>query len=95
MLGWDQRDPGRSREHWEEAVVLFRKVGDWCFLAHPLSILGFTVVSNGDLKSAEKYLDEAYEVNQQINNLHVLTGKGILSMLRDSMTRHEHSCRKI
>jgi predicted ATPase len=85
MLGWDQRDPQRGREQWEEAIVLFRQIGDWRFLAQTLGILGFTVLSNGDLKSAEKYLDEAYEVNQQINNIEiefVLTGKGILCMLR-------------
>jgi hypothetical protein len=28
MLGWDQRDPRWGREQWEEAVVLFRQVGD-------------------------------------------------------------------
>ena len=85
MLGRGQRDPQRGREQLEEAIVLFRQIGDWRFLAHTLGILGFTVLSNGDLESAEKYLDEAYEVNQQINNIEiefVLTGKGILCMLR-------------
>jgi predicted ATPase len=84
-LGWDQRDPQRGREQWEEAIVLFRQIGDWRFLAQTLGILGSTVLSNGDLESAEKFLDEAYEVNQQINNIEiesVLTGKGILCMLR-------------
>ena len=85
MLGRDQRDPRRGREQWEEAIVLFRQIGDWRFLAQTLGILGSTVLSNGDLESAEKCLDEAYEVNQQINNIEiefVLTGKGILYMLR-------------
>src|SRR5687767_1110747 len=85
MLGWDQRDPQQGREQWEKAIVLFRQIGDWRFLAQTLGVLGFTVLSNGDLKSAEKYLDEAYEVNQRINNIEiefVLTGKGILYMLR-------------
>lgn len=85
MLGWDQRDPVRGREQWEEAIVLFREIGDWRFLAHTLGILGTTVLSNGDLDAAEKFLDEAYEINQQINNIeieYVLTGKGILCMLR-------------
>ena len=71
MLGWDQRDPRWGREQWEEAVVLFRQVGDWRFLAHTLGILGYTVLSNGDLESAEKYLDEAYEVNRHINNIEI------------------------
>ena len=65
--------------------MLFRQAGDWRFLAQTLGILGFTVLSNGDLESAEEFLDEAYEVNQQSNNSameFVLTGKGILCMLR-------------
>lgn len=65
--------------------MLFRQIGDWRFLAQTLGILGFTVLSNGDLESAQKYLDEAYEVNQQINKMEiefVLTGKGILCLLR-------------
>jgi tetratricopeptide (TPR) repeat protein len=85
MLGWDQRDPQQGREQLEEAIVLFRQVGDWRFLAQTLGILGLTVLSNGDVESAQAFLDEAYEVNQQSNNRameFVLTGKGILCMLR-------------
>jgi predicted ATPase len=84
-LGWDQRDPQLGRRHWEEAIVLLRQVGDWRNLAQTLGILGFTVLSNGDLEAAQKYLDEASSVNQQINNNEmefVLTGKGILALLR-------------
>src|SRR5688500_8902455 len=84
MLGWDQRDPRLGREQWEEASLLLRQAGSWRYLAQTLGILGFTVLSNGDLESAQKYLDEAYEVNQRINNTEmefVLTGKGILCML--------------
>jgi hypothetical protein len=47
--------------------------------------LGLTVLSNGDLESAEEFLDEAYEVNQRTNQSameFVLTGKGLLCMLR-------------
>jgi predicted ATPase/DNA-binding XRE family transcriptional regulator/Tfp pilus assembly protein PilF len=85
MLGWDQRDPQQGREQLEEAIVLFRQAGDWRFLAQTLGVLGLSVLSNGDLESAQKYLDEAYEVNKQSNNRameFVLTGKGILCMLR-------------
>jgi hypothetical protein len=85
MLGWDQRDPRKAREHLEEAVVLFRQAGDWRFLAQSLGILGLAVLSSGDVGSAEEFLDEAYEVNQRTNKSameYVLTGKGILCMLR-------------
>jgi hypothetical protein len=43
------------------------------------------ILSNGDHEPAPKYLDEAYEVNQQINSSEmesVLTGQAILCMLR-------------
>ena len=85
ILGWDQRDPRRAREHLEEAVVIFRRRGDWRFLAQALGILGLAVLSNGDLESAEELLDEAYEANQRTNQSameYVLTGKGIVCMLR-------------
>jgi tetratricopeptide (TPR) repeat protein len=85
VLGWDRRDPQQARQHLEEAVVLFRQGGDWRFLAQALGVLGLTTLSNGDLASAEEFLDEAYEVNQRTNQSameYVLTGKGILCMLR-------------
>src|ERR1044071_3390237 len=84
VLGWDQRDPQRAREHLEKAAVIFRQKGDWRFLAQTLGILGLTVLWSGDLASAEEFLDEAYEVNQRTNRSameYVLTGKGILCML--------------
>ena len=85
VLGWDRRDPQKALQHLEEAVVLFRQGGDWRFLAQALGVLGLTTLSNGDLASAEEFLDEAYEVNQRTNQSameYVLTGKGILCMLR-------------
>jgi len=83
-LGWDQRDPALGRQYWEEGIALLRQTGDWRNLAQTLGILGFTALSNGDLRSAQKALDEAYEINQQINNNEmefVLTGKAILALL--------------
>jgi predicted ATPase len=84
VLGWDRRDPQQARQHLEKAVVVFRQRGDWRFLAQALGVLGLTALSNGDLASAEEFLDEAYEVNQRTNRSameYVLTGKGILCML--------------
>ena len=85
-LGWDQRDPVQARENWEEAIALFRQVGDWRNLVHTLGILGFTVLSNGDLESAQKFLDEASEANQHTNDKwgmeFVLTGKGHMALMR-------------
>ena len=84
-MGWDQRDPQRSRQYWDEAIALFRQAGDWRSLAETLGISGFTDLSNGNLESAQKSLDEAYEINQRINYKEmefVLTGKGMLALLR-------------
>ncbi|RPJ43466.1 MAG: hypothetical protein EHM21_11490, partial [Chloroflexi bacterium] len=84
-LGWDRRDLQLSRQRWEEAIVLLRQAGDWRGLAETLGILGFTVLSDGDLEAAQKFLEEAYAVNQKINYKEmefVLTGKGILALLR-------------
>ena len=86
MLGWDQRDPEQGRAHWEEAIALSRQVGDWLSVVHTLGILGFTVLSSGDVESAEKLLDEAYELNLQLNATYrfefILTGKSQLCLLR-------------
>lgn len=86
MLGWDQRDPRQGRAHWEEAIALLRQTGDRSYLARTLGILGFTVLSNGDVESAERFLQEAYELNQQINDKKglefILTGKSQLCLLR-------------
>jgi predicted ATPase/DNA-binding XRE family transcriptional regulator/Tfp pilus assembly protein PilF len=85
MLGWDRRDPQQAREQLEEAIVLFRRAGDWRFLAQTLGVLGLMVLENGDLEAAEAVLEEAHRVNQQTNQSameFVLTGKGILCMLR-------------
>lgn len=84
-MGWDQRDPQQSRRYWGEAIALFRQAGDWRSLAETLAISGFTDLSNGDLETAQKSLDEAYEINQRINYREmefILTGKGILAALR-------------
>ena len=86
MLGWDQRDPAQGRAYWEEAIVLWRQVGAWYNLAQALCILGFTDLSNGDVESAEKLLDEAYQLNPQPDDRlgleFLLTGKSQLCLLR-------------
>ncbi|MFZ5858402.1 MAG: ATP-binding protein [Chloroflexota bacterium] len=85
-LGWDQRDPKQAQANWEQAITLFREVGDWRNLTHTLGILGFTVLSNGNAESAQKFLDEAMDANQHANDKwsmeFVLTGKGYLALMR-------------
>jgi tetratricopeptide (TPR) repeat protein len=85
-LGWDQRDPVHAHDNWEKAIALFRQVGDWHNLVHTLGILGFTDLSNGDLESAQKLLDEALEANKHTNDKwgmeFVLTGKSQMALMR-------------
>jgi tetratricopeptide (TPR) repeat protein len=85
-LGWDQRDPLQARAHWEEAIALFRQVDDWRNLVDILGILGYTVLLNGDVESAQKFLDEAFELNGQMNDKRgmefILTGKSYIALMR-------------
>lgn len=85
-LAWDGRDPVRGRAYRKDAIALFRRLGDWLNLARTLSFLGFFDLSNGDLEAAQKSLDEAAEINQQINDRQglefILSGKSQLCLLR-------------
>lgn len=84
-LGWDRRDPQQSRDKWEEAIALFRQVGDWRNLAFTLAILGYTVLSNGEMELAQKFLEESLEANQRTNDKRglefVLTGKSYMALM--------------
>lgn len=85
-LAWDQRDPQYSRAAWEEANAIFRQVGDWRNLAFNLAILGFTVLSNGEMEAAQGILDECLEINRRMNYKRemefVLTSKGQIALMR-------------
>jgi len=52
----------------EEAITLLRKAGDLRFLAIHLGTLGKLEVLMGDFESAQKRLDEAMQLNRQLNN---------------------------
>jgi len=67
-LGWDHREYSRARAYWDEAVVLFREVGDFVLLADFLGALAELEILYGDFESARGRLDEAIEVNRQMNN---------------------------
>ena len=85
-LAWDQRDPQYSRAAWEEANAIFRQVGDWRSLAFNLAILGYTVLSNGEMDAAQGILDECLEINRRMNYKRetefVLTAKGQIALMR-------------
>ena len=67
-LGWDHRDYLRARAYWEEAVTLYREVGDLNSLVDLLGALGNLELLHGDIESAQKRLDEAVQLNRQMNN---------------------------
>lgn len=90
-LGWDRRDPRQARNNWEEAIALFRQVGDWRNLAFTLAILGYTVLSNGEIELAQMLLDESLEANRRTNDKRglefVLTGKSHMALMRGEYER--------
>ena len=85
-IGDDHRDSNHAIAHWEEAIALFRKVGDWRRLAVSLSRLADFVVVDGDFGYAQKMLDEAIELNRLLNNKslmgNILFAKGNMALIR-------------
>jgi predicted ATPase/DNA-binding XRE family transcriptional regulator len=85
-LGWDGRDPQRSRTYREAAINLFRQEGDWRNIAFNLGILGYTVLLNGETDAAQTFLDESLEINRRMNYKRelefVLTAKSHLALMR-------------
>ena len=66
-LGWDRRDPQRSYACWDEALALYRKLGNWRQLAFLLGVYGDTLLANGEPEAAQKLLDESAALGRQIN----------------------------
>jgi len=60
-LGWLGRD---WAFYWKETVFLVRKQGDLRLLQDTLGPLGYYEVINGNIESAQKYLDEASRLSQ-------------------------------
>jgi predicted ATPase/transcriptional regulator with XRE-family HTH domain len=85
-LAWDGRNGLQGHAYRQEANALYRQLGDWRNLALNLSLLGHVSISAGNLAAGEKLLDEAEEINQQINNQRDiefwLIGKSLLYLLR-------------
>jgi tetratricopeptide (TPR) repeat protein len=67
LLGWDHRDLQRAFAYWEEAIVLYRQIGGWRYLAHVLSMLGRFLVMDGNSEAAQIHLDEADQLYQKMN----------------------------
>jgi len=86
IMGWDHRDFKRAFAYWEEAIKLYRQVGNLRPLANTLSILGFFLLLDGDIESAQKYLDESNMVYQKLDPKaekgHLLGTYGLIALMR-------------
>lgn len=70
FLGWDRRDVQQAFTYWEQAIQLYREVGDQISLANLLSLLAQFRILNGDIEVGEKYLDESmllWQSNRKAN----------------------------
>jgi len=65
-LGYDH--PDRQLPYWDEAIALFRKVGDQNFAANLLCLIArFRILLTGDIEKAQKDLDEAIQLGMNQN----------------------------
>jgi predicted ATPase/DNA-binding SARP family transcriptional activator len=86
IRGWDHRDFKRVFAYWQQAITLYRQAGDWRHLADNLSELGFFLLLDGKIESAQERLDESSLLYQQLNTKtrkgHLLTAYGQIALLR-------------
>jgi len=70
-LGWGYSDnPAVRFNFWEQAINIYREVGDLISLANVLGLLGQFQVMHGDIATGERNLDEAlaiWETNRKAN----------------------------
>jgi predicted ATPase/DNA-binding SARP family transcriptional activator len=85
-LGSVPRDGQRSFTYWEEALALFREVGDWRELTDLLGLVSFFRVLEGDIEIAQKYLDEETRLQSLIKNTvrgeSAKTAKSVIALMR-------------
>jgi predicted ATPase/DNA-binding SARP family transcriptional activator len=85
-LGWDHRDFKHALPCWEEAIALYRQAGHWGRLVDNLSELGFFLLMNGQIDTAQKYLDESNLLIQRLNikgkQNHLLNAYGQIALMR-------------
>jgi predicted ATPase/DNA-binding XRE family transcriptional regulator len=86
LLGWDHSDPQRARAYWEEAVSLFRQAEDWGALVDGLDTLGWYIMLNGDVETAQKLFDEAFTLNQRFKN-RTRSGSALMAYGRIALMR--------
>ncbi len=84
QLGW--LDQANRMNYWQKALSLARQLGDAHVLASGLSMVGFFLILNGELQSAQEYLAESSALYQQLQLKpvfsHLLSAYGQISLLR-------------
>ena len=87
-LGWLGKD---WAFYWKEAVVLLRKQGDLRLLQDVLGGMGWREVMNGDIESAQKNLDEAFQLSRasklRRSMGHVLRGLSQIEILKGNFEK--------
>ena len=75
-LAWmDRNDYSRARLNWENAINLFRRVGDTGSLLGTLVDFGYDQFSYGDYSGAQKTFDEAILLSQE-SDFHYYRSRG-------------------
>jgi predicted ATPase/DNA-binding SARP family transcriptional activator len=86
FLGWDHSDLKRALAYWEEAIPLYRQMENRRSLANCLGRIGYYLVMDGSIDSAQKYLDESNLLYQQLNisagHDHLITAYGQIALMR-------------
>lgn len=67
-LGWVDDDKVGRKSHFKKAIVILREVGDLQLLGMHLNHLAHHELLSDDLESAQKWLREAVDINQQLNS---------------------------
>ena len=90
-LGWiDSRDFTGRIGYWEKAIPLFRKAGDLRWLAALLGSLGFYLALNGDIEPAQKCLDEATLLLQQLNRQNLVSNNARYGYAQIALMRGDY-----
>ena len=67
LLAGNNRDFTRSFALWEQALALYRQMGHGIAVANVLSDMGFHLLLDNQIDVAEKYLDEAKVLYEQVD----------------------------
>jgi predicted ATPase/DNA-binding SARP family transcriptional activator len=61
-------DPSRAQKIYEESANIFRSSGSKSFLAYPLRRLGYLMLAQDDISTANKYFQESLALNVEVRD---------------------------